>query len=167
MRHTSERGPATGPASKAVLGLAVAFSILIALACSTSSPPNTAPPVPKVLQMPGYPGVHAAGRGMAGIGGDGDPNGTFSKKWGGFGRWLIGDQRRAEISVTALLVPPDHWSLAGDELRTFLSNEYALDSASAWPRPGRPANTRARTYQYQTREEPLTAPRKARVSRPF
>ena len=152
MRHTSERGPGTGPASKAVPGLAVAFSILIALACSTSSPPNTTPPKPKVLQMPGFRVSMPPGEGWEGSAERHIRTVTFSKKWGGFGRWLVNDQRRAEISVTALLVPPDQWALAGDELRAFLRNEYAMDLGLGVASPWVPGEHAGLAYLYQTRE---------------
>ena len=72
---------------------------------------------------------------------------------------LINEQQRAEISVTALVVPPALWAAAGEELMAFLKTEYARISdrgvASRWV-------TRAlgeRTVQYATREDSSTAPR--------
>ena len=49
---------------------------------------------------------------------------TFTKKWGGFLRWLTDDQRRAEIALTSIQVPVDMWSMSGQELTASLKDEY-------------------------------------------
>jgi uncharacterized protein len=122
MRHATERGPA----SKAFLGVAAALSIWAASACAVPSAPNTTPPKSKILQMPGFRASLPPGKGWEGLAERSIRTASFSKKWGGFMRAVLDDQWRADIAVTALLVPPEHWSTAIKELSTFLRNQYAL-----------------------------------------
>ncbi len=151
MPHTREWVSRNRPASMAASGIAL-IALLTASMCSTAAPPKTAPPASSLLRLPGFCVPPPPGDGWHGLAERSIRTASFSKKWAGFGRWLINDQRRAEISVTALLVLPGQWALAGDELNAFLRNEYAMDLgfgvASSWV-TGEHAG---RTYQYQTRE---------------
>jgi ankyrin repeat protein len=52
---------------------------------------------------------------------------TFTKKWGGFMRWLTDEQRRAEIALTSIQVPFDMWSMSGQELTASLKDEYVKE----------------------------------------
>jgi len=86
--------------------------------------------------MPGFRVAAPPGKGWEGLAERSIRTATFSKKWGGFMRELTDEQRRADIAVTALLVPPAQWSKEGKELVAFLKNENAIDAGpgvnSAW-----------------------------------
>ena len=134
---------------------AAAIALLSALAsssCSTAATPKTAPPASGLLRLPGFRVAPPPGGGWHGLAKTSIRTASFSKKWGGFGRWLVNDQRRAEIFVTALLVPPDQWALAGDDLRAFLRNEYAMDLGLGVASPWVPGEYAGLAYLYQTSE---------------
>ncbi len=49
----------------------------------------------------------------------------FSKKWGGFLRWLNDEQRKVEIEVGPVAVPPALWSAADEEVMTSVKEDLA------------------------------------------
>ncbi len=151
MPHVREWVSRKRSASIAAAGIAL-LSALASAACSTAAAPKTAPPVSGLLRLPGFRVAPPPGGGWYGLAETSIRTASFSKKWGGFGRWLVNDQRRAEISVTALLVPPDQWALAGDELRAFLRNEYAMDLGVGVVSPWVTGEHAGRAYQYRTFE---------------
>jgi len=123
------------PASKAAAGFVLA-SLLASWTCSTAAPPKTAPPKSNVLLMPGFRVAPPPGEGWHGLAERSIRTASFSKKWGGYLRFITDEQRRADLSVTAITVPLSYWSTTGDELTTLLKGEYAMDLgfgvATAW-----------------------------------
>jgi ankyrin repeat protein len=132
---------------------AAGFMLASLLACSTSAPPKTTPAAAKAVSLPGFrvsvpetagwqsavePSIRAV---------------TFSKKWGGFGRWLTDEQRRSELIVTAFQVPIGHWSVTGEELRSFLKGEYLLSVASRQPGTWKSVELAGRTLQFMKSDE--------------
>ena len=131
--HEGERRKRLASKPAAVLVLA---SLLACSTCSTSSTPNTVPPDRKALLMPGFRVAPPPGEGWHGLAERSIRTASFSKKWGGYLRFITDEQRRADISVTAIMVPLSYWSTTGDELTTLLKGEYAMDLgfgvATAW-----------------------------------
>ena len=123
------------PAWIAAAGIAL-VSAVASSTCSTAAPPKTAPPKSDVLLMPGFRVAPPPGEGWQGLAERSIRTASFSKKWGGYLRFITDEQRRADLSVTAFMVPLSYWSTTGDELTTLLKGEYAMDLgfgvATAW-----------------------------------
>ena len=151
MPNTRERARRKGPASIAAAEFVLA-SLLACWMCSTAAPPKTTPPAPKPFSPPGFRVPAPPGKGWHGSTEASIRTVTFWKKWGGLVRWLTDEMRRADIVVASHLVPLDQWPLAGEELTTFLKNEYAMaigfGVSAAWTRGA----VAEREFQYLRRE---------------
>jgi ankyrin repeat protein len=104
-----------------------AISLLAASACSTLPASNTNPRGRKVIDMVGYRLTVPRGGDWQAAGDRETGTVTFTKKWGGFLRWLTDEQRRAEIALTSIQVPFDMWSMSGQELTASLKDEYVKE----------------------------------------
>jgi len=120
LRRTGGR---TSPVSTAVMGVA-AISLMAAFACSTLPASKMDPHGRKVIDMVGYRLTVPRGGEWQAAGDRETGTVTFTKKWGGFLRWLTDEQRRAEIAVTSIQIPIDLWSMTGEELTASLKDEY-------------------------------------------
>jgi ankyrin repeat protein len=122
-------------AATAVMGIA-AISLMAASACSTLPASQTGPRGRKVIDMVGYRVTVPRGGEWQAAGDRESGTVTFTKKWGGFLRWLTDEQRRAEIALTSIQVPFDMWSMAGQELTSALKDGYikevGIHSGGRW-----------------------------------
>jgi ankyrin repeat protein len=125
----------TSLASTAVMGV-VAISLMAASMCSGVTAANTNPRGRKVIDMIGYRLTVPRGGDWQAAGDRETGTVTFTKKWGGFLRWLTDEQRRAEIALTSIQVPFDMWSMSGQELTASLKDEYikevGIHSSGHW-----------------------------------
>lgn len=105
-----------------------AFMSLLLIAstgCSRNPAGSFEPPKPKVARMAGYRAtMPAAGKWTMT---EDRASGTvvFSKKWGGFLRWLNDEQRTVEIEVAPVPVPPALWSAADEEVISSVKEDFA------------------------------------------
>ena len=101
-----------------------AVLLLISSACSTLPARKTQPARPQVINMAGFRVSVPPGSGWQVT--EDRKSGTvvFSKKWGGFLRWLTDEQSRIEIEVTSKQVPLEQWSMTDEELTSSIKGEY-------------------------------------------
>jgi ankyrin repeat protein len=102
----------------------VAISLMAASMCSGITAANKNPRGRKVIDMFGYRLTVPRGGDWQAAGDRETGTVTFTKKWGGFLRWLTDEQRRAEIALTSIQVPFDMWSMSGQELTASLKDGY-------------------------------------------
>ncbi len=121
-----------GGASRAVL-VAGIIALLGAAACATVPEASTQPPRAQLLELSGYRIRIPPGGGWEV---DEFPSGrvVFTKRWGGFLRWMVGDQRRMRIEVAPLQVPREMWALTGDDLIQWIQDESRLQVGRLDPR---------------------------------
>ena len=102
-----------------------AVLISISSACSTLPARETQPAKPKVINMAGFRVSVPPGSGWQVTEDRRSGTVVFSKKWGGFLRWLTDEQSRIEIEVTSKQVPLEQWPMTDEELTSAIMGEYA------------------------------------------
>ena len=135
---------------------AAAVSVLLAAsasACLTATSPRTAPPASKALSLPGFRVSPPPGRGWKGEADRPFRTASFSKKYGGLFRAVVDEQRRAEIFVKPLVVPPALWAAGGEELVSVLKTGYAESAGRGPALRWMPRPLGGRLVEYATRED--------------
>ena len=102
-----------------------AVLLLISSACSTLPARETQPAKPHVINMAGFRVSVPPGSGWQVTEDRRSGTVVFSKKWGGFLRWLTDEQSRIEIEVTSKQVPLEQWSMTDEELTSSIKGECA------------------------------------------
>jgi len=93
----------------------------VASSCSAANALRSTPPASTVLSLPGFR-VAAPGRSWEREADRESRTAFFAKKFGGPLRFFFDEQRRAEISVTSRIVPPELWETAGETLTSALKS---------------------------------------------
>lgn len=108
----------------------------VASSCSAANALRSTPPASAVLTLPGFRVSPPPGRGWRGEADRASRTAAFSRKYGGPLRELFDEQRRAEVFVSGLTVPPELWESSGDTLISALKDLTAgragLDPAARW-----------------------------------
>ncbi|MGB8960045.1 MAG: hypothetical protein WCC00_13635, partial [Candidatus Aminicenantales bacterium] len=112
-----------------------AILLLISSACSTLPARKTQPAKPNVINMAGFRVSVPPGSGWQVTEDRRSGTVVFSKKWGGFLRWLTDEQSRIEIEVTSKQVPLEQWPMTDEELTSAIMGEYAEQISGFDPMP--------------------------------